>query len=177
MKKFLRVFFRIALPVLALTCLLFIFSNSLKTAKNSGGESGVVVTALRESAKTVLHHEIRISEFHNAVRKRAHIVEFALYAFFLSAAAMQRRKTIRGVFSGVLLASLFSGVTDEYLQTFFDGRSPSVSDVMIDLAGAITGFAVAYGIGFFALRRLEKKKSAGLSAPPAADPGEQPKEK
>jgi len=75
------------------------------------------------------------------VEKVGHFLGFALYAGSLLRCGAPPLLTAA---SAVLLASL-----TEWLQQFVEGRTPLVSDVFIDSAGALLGMAAAWW-----LRRL-----------------------
>lgn len=131
---------RIILTVLIVCTVAFIWSNSLETAEESSEMSSTVV----EKVKPIIdpHDKIDDDVFLKIVRKAAHFSEFALlggemYLFML---------TFKKIGSKILLSFLLPvgisftiAVTDELLQLTSAGRSCQFSDMMIDLAGIITG--------------------------------------
>ncbi len=159
-KKALRVFFRVALPVLSLVCLFYIFFNSMRAAHNAIYVTNSVSGVVTKVAQKVTATGLTKTKAGSIAAKIGHAGEFALFAFLLSAAALQRRKTAEGLPFQVFAVSLFAAVTDEYLQTRSVGRTPSVTDVIVDLSGALTGLGLALLIGYFALRRRAKKENA-----------------
>lgn len=81
--------------------------------------------------------------FHVAVRKTAHLCEFAVLAalwFFFISTFTQRTLpcTLPSAFLSVAYAAF-----DEYHQTLVPGRSGQVSDVLVDAAGAAIGILCA----------------------------------
>ena len=80
----------------------------------------------------------------NAVaRKMAHVTEYAILAVLLYRALHQgyQRKMIQAFRNSAVIAVLFAAL-DEFHQSFVASRTPSVTDVMIDAAGAGIGIIV-----------------------------------
>lgn len=80
----------------------------------------------------------------NAVaRKMAHLTEYAILAVLLYRALHQgyQRKMIQAFRSSAAIAVIFAAL-DEFHQSFVASRTPSVTDVMIDAAGAGIGIVV-----------------------------------
>jgi VanZ family protein len=72
-------------------------------------------------------------------KKGGHLLGYALLgAAYLRGLAGSRRLTVRDVGAAVLLAALYAG-SDELHQRSTPGRSPSLTDVGIDVLGAIVG--------------------------------------
>lgn len=119
----------------------FIFSNSLKTGTTSstmsGGFVGFLVDLLNKIGFTV-DSEI-ISVF---VRKSGHIIEFLVLAVLVSLVFTLSGKRIKFYLFNILFICLFTGVADEFIQTFITGRSGQVSDIVIDFCGAIIGVII-----------------------------------
>ena len=136
---------RFFLVTTALT-LLFIWGNSLLSRESSQQTSDFVEVYVRP----VLHPAL--SPFMTAedidlieIRKLAHFAEFFALGFQLAILRYLLR-WVRTV-SLLLLAllPLFVALVDEGLQ-FISARAPSLADVGIDWAGALTGIALAWGI-------------------------------
>ena len=68
-------------------------------------------------------------------RKLAHFTEYALLTF-LWWRALESRGGSRAIAAAVAIAVAYA-ITDEYHQTFVEGRVGAVSDVLIDSAGAL----------------------------------------
>jgi len=78
--------------------------------------------------------------------KTAHVIVYAALGILMVRALADGcwcRVTGRSVASAIVLAVLY-GVTDEYHQSFVDGRVADVADVMADAAGACSGGAVVW---------------------------------
>jgi VanZ family protein len=78
-------------------------------------------------------------------RKCAHVTEYAVLAVLLWRALRSvpvlRPKTLV-VFGTVLLGCALFAASDEFHQTFVKSRTPSVRDVLLDVAGALLGLLV-----------------------------------
>ena len=90
------------------------------------------------------------------LRKCAHVVEYAVLALLLWRAV--RNTPVLGarmlvVFGGVMLGCALFAASDEFHQTFVKSRTPSVRDVLLDIAGATLGLLV----GATFVRRGSKK--------------------
>lgn len=113
--------------ILALLDMAFIYYNSAQDSTASSEMSQYVMNWLWS-------HNIYLSSY--AVRKLAHFCEFALLGFLL----------VFALGGHVLLAALvgvaYAG-TDEFHQTFVDGRAGQILDVGIDGAGIIFGMTFA----------------------------------
>jgi VanZ family protein len=84
-----------------------------------------------------------------AVRKCAHVIEYAVLALLLWRAL--RNTPILGakmlvVFGAVMLGCALFAASDEFHQTFIKSRTPSVRDVLLDIAGAILGLLVGISV-------------------------------
>jgi hypothetical protein len=80
-----------------------------------------------------------------AVRKCAHVIEYAVLALLLWRAL--RNTPILGAkmllaFGAVMLGCALFAASDEFHQTFVKSRTPSARDVLLDIAGAILGLLV-----------------------------------
>ncbi len=70
------------------------------------------------------------------VSKTAHFSEYGILAFFLFfACAFVKKYGIR--YSIIVLIACLYAISDEYHQSFSDGRTPRVQDVCIDTLGAL----------------------------------------
>ena len=78
-------------------------------------------------------------------RKCAHVIKYTVLALLLWRALRSlptlRTKTLM-VFSAVLLGCALFAATDEFHQTFVRSRTPSVRDVLLDVAGALLGLLI-----------------------------------
>ena len=136
----------VALNIVAICLILcFIFGNSLLDRQESGEMSASVLEFLHPVLRPIVRMLTGAppSEelLHTVVRKLAHFTEFAGLACFSTLLLLQLCNTWRSHAMGyVLFGTLFSAVTDEFIQSF-TGRGPSVRDVLIDFGGALFGIA------------------------------------
>ena len=75
------------------------------------------------------------------VSKLAHVTEYAILGWLIQWARGGRNRQRVGWLSW-LIAVLYA-VTDEYHQSFTPGRTPAVTDVIIDSFGAAIGAGLA----------------------------------
>ena len=115
--------------LIALT-LLFIWGHSLMSAATSMAESGTVGRLLE---KLLPEGEAAVT----IVRKGAHMLE---YAFLSAELTLLKGETAfpRRLFGTLSFCGL-AALIDETLQYIPVGRGPAVTDVWIDLAGALFG--------------------------------------
>jgi len=93
------------------------------------------------------------------VRKCAHVTEYAVLALLLSRALRSiptlRAKVSLSFTTGLLACALFAA-SDEFHQTFVKSRTPSVRDVLLDVAGALVGLLIGAS---FAQRHAKESRS------------------
>ena len=83
------------------------------------------------------------------MRKCAHVTEYAVLALLLWRALRSipiLRAKMLMVFGAVVLGCALFAATDEFHQTFVRSRTPSVRDVLLDIAGAVLGLLI--GVSF-----------------------------
>ncbi|MBO5938244.1 MAG: VanZ family protein [Clostridia bacterium] len=158
--RVLRVLFPLLLTLLWLG---FIFGNSLKDAAASSEQSGKVHEIVNEVASSVGVDE-PISE--QTVRNMAHFTEFAILGALLcldvwtlgiSPLFAKRRFDVLWLLAALPVCFLLA-CTDEYLQTFSDGRASDFSDVLTDTAGASLGIALFLALFLLCRLAFGKKK-------------------
>lgn len=131
----------------AVLATLFIFGNSLQNAEVSSASSGRFVSVLENILgffKIAAAEDMLVY----AVRKSAHMTEFAFQAVLL-AGCFEKEYRHRIIY--VLFFGLLTACTDEFIQLFSPGRAAMVQDVFIDFAGTALG-TVCAGI-IYKLRR------------------------
>lgn len=161
-KKILLKFTRISLTaLLTLLWLAFIYGNSLQTGVESGEASGWVHRVVNYIPE-LLGWGSPISE--HFIRKAAHFTEFAILGFLICSdilciftLSLDRPLYITAspFLVSVPLCGVFAAL-DEYLQSFVDGRGPSVTDVFIDTSGAL--FSTILFITIYCFIRHYRKK-------------------
>lgn len=160
MKRFLKVLF----PVLTILAILFIFSNSLSSGAEAGAKRGFVVGILQKVFQFFTGKEILFTDASLAVvSKLFHVFEFFLFSFFLTTSVFLRREGFENVFWQVLLCGVFTALADEQLQMLSANRGPRLSDVYVDLAGVLIGFAVSFLIIKIFLGKKKNESDSYLS--------------
>lgn len=98
-------------------------------------------------------------EFNPILRKLAHMGIFALEGFWLALCLMNALRPGTGASLSMALCVLMAAA-NEYHQTFSEGRTCQVRDVLIDSGGALLGIAVGALLIAFARRRGRKRIAA-----------------
>lgn len=136
----------------------FIFSNSSQKAEDSNKKSD----AISEAIQPVLDPDKSIQEadFKAGTRKAAHVIEFLALGLSVGAAFLCIYKQKQKLFVSLpLLLTLAVAVTDEFIQNF-SGRASTVTDVLIDVGGAISGLLIIFLVAVLpqAIKRIKNKK-------------------
>ena len=143
---------------LSLVMLFFIYGQSLMSRQSSADASGFIVSCL----KPLLDPKGYFTEggFHHFIRKAGHFTEYRLLGtFFTGFYAALRQSAPKSCFSPLFFV-LAVAVSDEYLQ-FFSGRGSTVTDVVLDFLGALTGLILMSLVGYLSNKR-SKRNEAGL---------------
>ena len=115
---------------LSLLWLCVIFGHSLMPAEVSSSESLGVLAWLIKIFPWLTHH---------LLRKLAHFSAFAILGGLLTGAMRPEKLPIQPV-----KFAFFAAFVDETIQLFVEGRSGQISDMWIDLSGAVCGALIAY---------------------------------
>ena len=83
-----------------------------------------------------------LEAWHHIIRKGAHFTEYAILGMTVVYAFGERLKKAVRIISVALAICAFYAATDEFHQTFVDMRVGSVSDVLLDSVGALTGIVI-----------------------------------
>lgn len=143
-------FAKILFTVITIAFVLFIFSNSLFTGPQSSQRSQFALAIIDMMFHT-FHVTAAITE--HFIRKLAHFTEYFVYGnLLLITFRMYTKKPAKWIFAG-LFSLLAVPVLDEFLQTFIQGRSGSVSDVLLDFTGGTVGFVLCLLVVFLIDRR------------------------
>lgn len=156
---------------LALACVIFIFSNSLKDGAESTEQSSSVYE-LVNSITDALGFENHLS--HGFVRNLAHVAEFAALGVFLSLAmalllrinrSYSPMKAVLKLMPALLICAIIATV-DEFIQFGSEGRAPQVTDALLDILGGVIGIAVFFAafVIYRAICAKKTKKSADETA-------------
>jgi VanZ family protein len=122
------------LPAAVWTGVIFLASSDLFSATHSGAWLQTLISA-------IVGHALPAAQFeriHFFVRKSAHLAEYAILGalFFRAVRGERRQFRVRWGTTAVLLAAVVACL-DEWHQTLLPSRTGTVSDVVLDTAGAI----------------------------------------
>ena len=154
----------IVLVVLSLLWTAFIFSHSLQDAAKSKETSNRVVDIIIEATDLIginineAGGGVTIDKVTLFVRKTAHFLEFAVLgalSFFAVLNLLGEKKALFSLFYPLIVA-----ISDETIQSFSPGRSNQLSDVILDMSGAI--FAVLICFLFVKIYKQKRYKSTIL---------------
>ncbi|MGN0484233.1 MAG: VanZ family protein [Lachnospiraceae bacterium] len=137
-----------------------IFSFSAQKAKESSHLSSGIAYRLVHETEEIFSIDwsektetsiIEVIEF--PIRKAAHMTEYAILGllFFGSFSAWKANEWIKYATSQA--GAMLYAATDEFHQTFVQGRDGSIRDVFIDGAGCLIALLLLAGV-----RRIRKKK-------------------
>jgi len=92
------------------------------------------------------------------IRKCAHVTEYAILALLLwrvlrSGITLRMRMSM--LFGAVLLACAVFAASDEFHQSFVKSRTPSVRDVLLDVAGALFGLLIGAAFAQYRTKNAE----------------------
>ena len=136
MKSFLKYW----LPLLVWLGVIFLGSTDLMSAEHT---SRFIVPFLLWLKPGMSPKIIRSILF--AMRKCAHVTEYAILALLLLRvlrSGLTLRMKMPMLFGAVLLACAVFAASDEFHQSFVKSRTPSVRDVLLDVAGAFFGLLI-----------------------------------
>lgn len=155
------------LAMLVITNMVAIFRFSSESKEESSDRStGVtlaVVTTLYadfDEMPPEQQDELLI-RFHKPVRKLAHFSEYALLGFLFTAFLLYVSQFLKKIPTWATLAvppafCLVYAITDEVHQ-IFSRRGPAVTDVLIDLAGAVCGIALIHLVALI-IRKICRRR-------------------
>jgi VanZ family protein len=137
-------FFAVIFAILALSLIVFIFSNSLKTAEVSSEQSGGIVDSVVEFLNDI-GIKANSDDMSFIIRKLAHFAEYFLLGGLVYLSTLFFGAKNPAVFA--ISVCLITAVGDEFIaQRITEGRSPEVRDCIIDILGGATSSAIIYFI-------------------------------
>ena len=139
-----RSFLKYWLPPLIWLGVIFVGSTDLMSTEHT---SRFIVPILLWLKPGMAPETIRSILF--AVRKCAHLSEYAVLALLFwralrGGSAIHAKMSM--LFGAVLLGCAVFAASDEFHQSFVKSRTPSVRDVLLDIAGALLGLLI--GVSF-----------------------------
>jgi VanZ family protein len=136
-----RRFLKYWLPVLLWMLFICVSSTDLMSAEHT---SRFIGPFLRWFSPDIT--EATVASVQLIVRKCAHLTEYAILASLLFRALRQGRDNFRRAAVIALVISAISAALDEFHQSFVPSRTGSPYDVAIDIAGALAGLLIYWGV-------------------------------
>ena len=137
--------FRVIFALMTLAVMAYIFMLSAENAKQSSQTSAGVIEKIVDTFVSsykempVEEKKSLVSSLQDVVRKAAHFAVYAVLGFYASCFI----STFNGRFwLKLIICQSFSSLyalSDEYHQTFSEGRSFQISDIVYDSVGAFCG--------------------------------------
>jgi VanZ family protein len=120
------------LPAICVAIIISSFSSHYFSAAQTGR---VILPLLHWLFPSASRHALRVMHF--AIRKAAHVTEFAAFSIAVFHGVRADRSGWRFSWAAItLLVSVAFGALDEWHQSFVPLREPTVRDVIIDTVGA-----------------------------------------
>ncbi len=133
---------------------IFIFANSLTAGEQSAKQSNFFVD-IAISAFNLVGIKADADLLFVLIRKLAHFGEYfvlGLLAFFALYNPSKRKITFFAPLYCLLVA-----VADEFImQRITEGRSPQITDVLIDFAGVVFGLLIVFGVIYLRTKKSNK---------------------
>ncbi len=131
-------------PAFLIMVIIFYFSSKPAT---SSGESSLMISRhllstyenITDQSYDVTKKQEVLSKLDYIVRKSAHFIEYMVLAASLFFHFTVWGNGLKGRVSLSILITCVYAATDEFHQTFVEGRSGQISDVLLDSCGAATG--------------------------------------
>ena len=142
---FQKIYFYVSL-IIVIALLVLIFCLSHQNGEDSTETSGWFTALLNFIFPFELTEDF--------VRTMAHFSEFACLSFFMNNLFVAYKEKLNPVVACAL--SFFYAITDEIHQIFVPGRACQFLDMMVDLAGILSGFIV-YAVIYILVRKTIKK--------------------
>ena len=152
--------------ILAVVWMCVIFGFSANNAEESTVQSNAVTEMIIRIFNpdfdnlTDAEKEEMIEMYDGRVRKLAHFCAYALLGFLLSISSCNVPFSIKVPYLWPFVVCFVFAMTDEYHQTFVDGRAGRFSDVIIDSSGAICGIAFLFIIMSVIKKKINAKRGA-----------------
>lgn len=142
--------------IVILLCLFwmgFIFYMSSNNGEISHQKSNKIVNLIENKTKnenseanksTIKEQQVKEKRLDYLVRKNAHAFMYMVLALLVSSVFFMYNKRGKNTIVYILFICLFYAVTDEFHQSFVPERTSAVSDVLVDLGGALIGLIFFY---------------------------------
>ncbi|MBQ6153177.1 MAG: VanZ family protein [Ruminococcus sp.] len=146
---------RVVFPVLSVLMITFIFYQSSMDADASSVESGSLLEMINGFLSS-----LGISPFvsDHLIRKAAHFSEYFILGTLLFASMKVWLSKDVLILTYPAGAGLLVALSDEFIQTFSNGRSSEFKDVLLDLAGVLTAIVALYFL-LWLIRDIRKNRA------------------
>ncbi len=152
MKRYVKFCF----PILTLLLLLFIFYNSMQQSYRFFRKEEAISQAVEQVVENVTQNEVTVNlAGKGVISKLAHVLEFGAFSLFFTLSVFIFHGVDHGAYYRIIYACLVVALADEQLQTLSSTRTDRVSDILIDLAACMMGYALAKGIFYLTQRRYK----------------------
>ncbi|MGG7079567.1 VanZ family protein [Clostridium sardiniense] len=132
--------------------MIFIFYMSNQSADVSNGQSDFVLRLVESLGVNISANYVDIAI--TIIRKGAHFTEYLILNLLYFNMLRFYISNKKALIYSILLSFLYAS-TDEFHQTFVEGRAGRLTDVLIDTSGAATGSIVA----FIIIKIKERRKA------------------
>ena len=143
--NFKKIYFIISL-IIVLSLFVLIFCLSHENGEESTETSGWFTT--------LINFILPFNVSESVIRTLAHFSEFACLSFFMNNLFVAKKEKLCPVIACAL--SFIYAITDEIHQIFVPGRACQFQDMLVDLAGIVSGMAV-YAVIYILVRKTIKK--------------------
>lgn len=159
--------------ILVVFWMIFIFFMSSMDANNSNNKStnvavGIISTVdkvAKPSSEIIKKHQEKsyIERINILIRKSSHALEYLILGILVLNVFYQLKKYhLLYAFYTVLFNFLYA-ITDEYHQTFVNGRTGQFIDVIIDTIGSLLGCIIFFFI-YKIIMKIKKKRGIQIKS-------------
>ena len=153
-------FVKYCLPILTIFSLCLILYNSMQQSYSFFHKEEVLSDVVEQVVENVTHNEVTVNLVGKGVfSKLAHVLEFGAFSLFFALSVFVFHGADKSAYYRILYACLIVALADEQLQSLDPSRTDRVSDILIDLASCMMGYALAKGIFYFVQRRKKRGTS------------------
>lgn len=155
---------RACLCLLILANMLVIFLFSAQSGEQSGETSSKVTQAVAEitvkdfEQKTQQEQTQIVEKMHPPVRKLAHMAEFGSLGALTLLLLLTWKGGLLWRYGAALAFTLLYAATDELHQLLAENRGPRITDVLIDLSGAVITCTLILAVALLIKHRKGNKK-------------------
>ena len=143
-----------AILIISAVTLVIIWGHSMMPPSVSSDESGFVLKLLTPFLE-IFTGKGNVTE--HLVRKLGHFTEYTVFGAELGilSGCITALNSFLKRFGGAIITAFTAAFIDETIQ-IFSGRGPAITDVWIDIAGAVLGSVIALLIIYSASKRRRK---------------------